>query len=68
MNLTQKALDAINNVQTRMKIGLALGISEQAVKKAIVNRSDNLTKAAALKVIKSETGMKESEILELTTA
>lgn len=64
MQLTQKALTAINNPKIRMKIGLALGISEQAVIKAIKNNSDSLTKYAAMQVIKNETPLKESEIVE----
>ena len=65
MQLTEKAKQAINNPTIRMKIGLALGISEQAVIKAIKNNSDSLTKYASMQVIKAETKLKESEIVQL---
>lgn len=38
--------------------------SEQTVYRYISDNSDNLTKAAALKVIREETGLTDEEILE----
>lgn len=42
----------------------AMGVSEPSVYKYINDNNDNLTKAAALKVIRKETGLKDEEILE----
>jgi hypothetical protein len=64
MRLTQKALNAIDNQATRMKIALSLGCSDISVRRYIETNSDNLTKAASLKVIREETGLTDSEILE----
>lgn len=68
MKLTTIALEKIDTMSIRMKIGLALGKSESAVRRYIINNDDDLTKAAALEVIKNETGLTESEILEPQTA
>lgn len=63
MKLTTTALELIDTMAIRMKIGLALNKSESAVRRYIKDNDDNLTKAASLEVIKSETGLAESEIL-----
>lgn len=59
---------AINNIKshTRCKTRLALemGKSIYTITKWIQTNDDNLTKAAALKVIREETGMLNSQILE----
>jgi len=68
MKLTPIALEKINTLPTRMKIALALGKSESSVRRYIIDNDDDLTKAAALEVIKSETGLLEEEILETVTA
>ena len=68
MKLTKIALEAINTLPTRMKIALALGKSEPSVRRYIIDNDDNLTKAAALEVIKAETGLVEAEILEAEMA
>lgn len=64
MSLTQKALSGINNRTARLKLALALNVSEQTANRLIKNNSDDLTKAAALKVIREETGLSDNEILE----
>lgn len=64
MKLTELALQKINNTQTRMKIGLALGVSDQQVRRYVIANSDNLTKVAALAVIRQETGLTDEQILE----
>lgn len=64
MKLTQVAIDAINTPRTRLKLALALNKSDDSVKRYISTNDVMLTTAAALKVIKSETGMSESKILE----
>lgn len=63
MALTNEALEKINQPTIRMKIALALGVTEQSVIKAIKVNSDVLTKFAAMKVIKKETGLTESQII-----
>lgn len=67
MKIKQSVLNVINTVQNRVKIAGATGVSEQAVKKAIVNNSDVLTKYTALEEIKKITGLTEYEILEKET-
>ena len=64
MKLSQKALLAINNPRLRVLIAAGLGVTEQSVIKYIKRNDDNLTKAAALQVIKENTDLKEEEILE----
>jgi hypothetical protein len=62
--LTQNAIKKINNVGTRLKIAIALGVSEQTIIRYISENHENLTKAAALKVIREETSFTDEEILE----
>ena len=64
MRLTKKALKAINVPRTRIRLALELGRIERTIVKYIDENSDNLTKAAALKVIREETGFKDVDILE----
>lgn len=62
--LTQKALKAINNPVTRRRLMDALGCTEFTIARYIQKNSDNLTKAAALVIIRETTGLVDSEILE----
>lgn len=66
MKLTRKAIKGIKEQGTRLKLALALGFSEQWIIKVIdANKSNGpLTTALALKVIREETGLTDSEILE----
>lgn len=70
MILTKKALNEINVTETRLKLGLALKVTEQAVIRYITeNKEDGpLTKASALKVIREETGFIDNQILLEATA
>jgi hypothetical protein len=45
-------------------LALALGCSEGSINRYIRENDDNLTKAAALEVIRKETGLTDDEILE----
>ena len=63
MKLTQKALKAINNPNTSRRLMDVLGCTEFTIARYIQKNSDNLTKAAALQVIREETGFADSEIL-----
>jgi hypothetical protein len=64
MKLTKKALEAIRPLEIRQKIALALKVSEQSIRRYIISNGDELTKAAAIQVIREETGLSDSEILE----
>ena len=64
MKLTQQALDAINNPVTRRRLMDVLGCTEFTISRYIQKNSDNLTKAAAMQVIRELTGLPDSEILE----
>lgn len=66
MRLTTKALDAINKPRTRVRLAVALDVTEQSIIRYIGSNSDELTKASALKVIREETGLSDTEILEET--
>ena len=68
MKLTQKALSKISDPQIRMKVAIALKVSDQTVCRYIKDNDDELTKAAALVVIRKETGLSDREILEAETA
>ena len=65
MILTETALSQINNQETRLRLGLALGFTEAWISALIKKNKVNgdLTTAAALRVIKEETGLTEDEIL-----
>jgi predicted DNA-binding transcriptional regulator AlpA len=65
MRLTKTALDAINTPAIRRKLMEALGdVAESTIYRYIARNDDTLTKAAALKVIREETGLTDQEILE----
>lgn len=65
MRLTKTALDAINTPAIRRKLMEALGdVAESTIYRYIARNDDTLTKAAALKVIREETGLTDREILE----
>jgi transcriptional antiterminator len=64
MKLNQKALKAINNPVTRRRLMDALGCTEFTISRYIQKNSDNLTKAAAMEVIREITGLPDNEILE----
>jgi transcriptional antiterminator len=64
MRLTKKALSKIKSPQSRMRIALALGVSDRTIERYIKDNDDELTKAAALNIIKEITGLSENQILE----
>lgn len=64
MKLSFKALKAINNPVTRRRLMDVLNCTEFTIARYIQKNSDNLTKAAALKVIREVTGLPDNEILE----
>ncbi len=64
MKLTQTALDQINTPKIRVRLAQEMGTTEQTIIRYIRANKDDLTKAAALKVIREELNMDDSEILE----
>ena len=60
MQLTQKVLKAINNPITRRRLMDVLGCTEFTISRYILKNSDNLTKAAALHVIREVTGLADN--------
>jgi transcriptional antiterminator len=62
--LSQKALKTINTPITRRRLMDALGCTEFTIARYIQKNSDNLTKAAAMEIIREVTGMTDNEILE----
>jgi len=64
MKLSQKALKAINNPITRRRLMDVLDCTEFTIARYIQKNSDNLTKAAAMQVIREVTGLSDQEILE----
>ena len=64
MKLSQKALKAINTPTVRRRLMDVLGCTEFTVSRYIQKNNDNLTKAAAMQVIREVTGLPDSEILE----
>ena len=63
MKLSPKALKAINNPLTRRRLMDVLGCTEFTIARYIQKNSDNLTKAAALQVIREVTRLTDEEIL-----
>lgn len=64
MKLTKKAIKAIDTQDIRLKLALALGCSVDTIRRYIKANSDDLTKAAALIVIRAETNLKDNQILD----
>lgn len=68
MKISEKALSQINNQTARLTLALALGFSETWVRGLITKNKENgpLTTAKAIQIIKEQTGLRDSEILEET--
>jgi hypothetical protein len=64
MKLKKEILLAINTPQTRRLLMDALYCTEFTISRYIQKSSDNLTKAAAMQVIRQVTGLTDAEILE----
>lgn len=69
MKLTEKALTKISEPKVRLSLAIGMGFTERWIQKLIDKNAQNgpLTTMAALKVIRKETGLKDSEILEEAT-
>lgn len=64
MKLKKEVLTAINTPQTRRLLMDVLKVTEFTIARYIQKNSDNLTKAAAMQVIREVTGLCDAEILE----
>ena len=64
MKLSKLALKAINNPTTRRRLMEVLGVTEFTISRYIQKNSDNLTKAAAMQIIREVTGLDDQNILE----
>jgi hypothetical protein len=65
MKLKIEVLQAINTPQTRRRLMDALRVTEFTIARYIQKNSDNLTKAAAMQVIREVTGLTDAEMLEV---
>jgi hypothetical protein len=68
MILTKKAIKLINNLDTRLKLASALAFTETWIRECINANKDNgpLTTMKAIQIIREETGLNDSQILEET--
>jgi hypothetical protein len=66
MRLSRIAILAVKGASPGIikKLAEAMVVSEPSVYRFINDNDDNLTKAAALKVIREETGLTDEQILE----
>lgn len=65
MRLTFKALQEVKrSKRLRARLALALNKSEFSIQRYIKDNAENLTLAAAMAVIREETGLSDAEILE----
>lgn len=66
MRLSRIAILAVKGASPAIikKLAEAIGVSEASVYRFINDNDDNLTKAAAIKVIEQETGLTQDQILE----
>lgn len=63
MKIKKEVLKAINTPQTRRQLMDALKVTEFTIARYIQKNSENLTKAAAMQVIREITGLSDNEIL-----
>lgn len=66
MKLSKKAIKTIDKAETRLKLALGLSFSETWIRSLIADNRNNgpLTTFKALEVIRQETKLEDSEILE----
>lgn len=63
--LSGKAIEEVKkNTRLKTRLALAMDVSVYTIDRWLKDNSDDLTKAASLQVIKEETGLDDSEILE----
>ena len=66
MKITTIAIELLNTTENRMRLALALGVSEAKIRRDLLaNEVDSdLTKKSSLLAISNLTGLKEKAILE----
>jgi len=66
MKLTENAIAAIDNLESRLALAQALKFTETWIRSLITVNKENgpLTTASAMKVIRDLTGLDDSQILE----
>ena len=66
MKITTIAIELLNTTENRMRLALALGVSEAKIRRDLLaNEVDSdLTKKSSLLAISTLTGLKEKAILE----
>lgn len=69
MKLTNKAIQKIKAKEIRLRLGLALGFTEQWIIQLLDRNKENgpLTTAKAMQLIRELTKLKDAEILEEET-
>jgi hypothetical protein len=63
MNIKSNVLALIDTRDIRFKLAMALDVSDPTIRRYINENTDDLTKAAALKVIREVTGLTDNDIL-----
>lgn len=64
MRLKDNIYDLINTSEIRLKLALTLGVTEMTIRNYINFKSEQLTLFDALKVIREETGLPDSKLLQ----
>lgn len=64
MSVKKRILKKLDTPRIRTRLALALDVTDQTIMRYLDSNSDNLTKAAALKVIREELNLSDTEILE----
>lgn len=64
MYLKAKILKMINTPRIRIRLALALDCTDQTIIRYIKDNDDNLTKAAALQVLREELKLEDSKLLD----
>jgi predicted transcriptional regulator len=68
MKLSKRVSEMVKtSTRTKTRVALALGVSSFTVDRYLDRDSDNLTKAAAMQIIREETGLADDQILEQDT-
>lgn len=64
MSVKKRILKKLDTPRIRTRLALALDVTDQTIMRYLDSNSDNLTKAAALKVVREELNLSDTEILE----
>lgn len=64
MRLRKNILQKISDPRIRIRLCMALRVTDQTIIRYLKDNKDDLTKAAAMVIIREETGLSDSQILE----